>query len=448
MITINIKPKFIEEKKYVIDTIFDNILGLPYSIKLNPERNYHFILSNEKSISFEDNFFDNFEDTYSYIHKNNIPSDVIFTVNEFTTEHNIPVIFGNEKLSIEKNEIKCGIDIIASIFFMLSRWEEAALSVRDKHGRFPHYASLAYRHNFLNRPVVNEYAEMLWNMLKTLGYKQQRKTRTFRLMVTHDVDHIQKYAFLHSGLVNIAADLMKRKSLHLAGRNIKQKIRVHAGIEKDPYCSFDLLMDLSEKVGVQSHFFFMAHGLTKYDNYYESGDIKVKKLVEHIISRGHCVGIHPTYSSYNNQQKLNEEKEELETNFGVTINYGRQHYLRFEVPGTWQIWDDLNMSWDSTAGYPNMEGFRCGICNEFNPFNVLTRKKLSLKEKPLMLMDSMFNIYSNRSLNASIISERTMVLLDRVKKYNGEFVILWHNSSLNVPMVSSYQHVYKQALGL
>ena len=73
--------------------------------------------------------------------------------------------------------IECGIDIFASSFFMLTRWEEYVNKIRDMHNRFPAYASLACKNNFLDRPIVNEYVEMLWNMLKFLGCKQEKKKR-------------------------------------------------------------------------------------------------------------------------------------------------------------------------------------------------------------------------------------------------------------------------------
>ena len=98
-----------------------------------------------------------------------VSSNIEFVKNKFIPEEDIPVIYGNAKLNIENSKlITCGIDIFASSFFMLTRWEEYVNKSRDLHNRFPGNESLALKFNFLNRPIVNEYVVMLKNMMFTL----------------------------------------------------------------------------------------------------------------------------------------------------------------------------------------------------------------------------------------------------------------------------------------
>ncbi len=87
----------------------------------------------------------------------------MFSKNDFIVEKDIPIIYGTDKLEIteqNQNIITCGIDIFASSFFMLTRWEEYVNKNRDRHNRFPAIESLAFKNDFLSRPVVNEYVEM------------------------------------------------------------------------------------------------------------------------------------------------------------------------------------------------------------------------------------------------------------------------------------------------
>ena len=58
---------------------------------------------------------------------------------------------------------------------MLSRYEEAILKGRDKHDRFPSWISVADKGNFLERPIVNEYLEILWSCLSSLWNDLKRK---------------------------------------------------------------------------------------------------------------------------------------------------------------------------------------------------------------------------------------------------------------------------------
>ena len=261
------------------------------------------------------------------------------------------------------------------------------------HNRFSAYESLAFKYNFLNRPVVNEYIVMLKNMLNHIDSRLRFKKYKYSLLLTHDVDIPLKYRSFLDGFREILGDLVKRKKIRNAVTKLYQKIKVHLAIIKDPYDTFDYLMNFSERHNLNSYFFFMGKGQTVFDNMYKSDDSFITKLVENINSRGHYVGLHPSYNSYKCSDQFFVEKSELESNFNQKLNIGRQHYLRFEIPYTWQVWEDNNMEWDSTAGYADKEGFRCGVCYDFTVFNILERKKLQLIEKPLIVMDGNFLSY-------------------------------------------------------
>ncbi|GAH70917.1 unnamed protein product, partial [marine sediment metagenome] len=165
---------------------------------------------------------------------------------------------------------------------------------------------------------------------------------------------------------------------------------------------------------------------------------------EKIKSRGHLIGFHPSYNSYNDQKQWEEEYSKLSTEVSQKVKIGRQHFLRFEIPTTWQIWEDNNMKWDSTLTYPEKEGFRCGTCYKYSVFNILTRKKLKLKEMPLTVMEVSMVDYQN--LTPEIMKKKIIKLINDVKKYNGKFVLLWHNSNFNNELWKKYKIVYEEIL--
>ena len=114
-------------------------------------------------------------------------------------------------MEIGNDKIICGIDIFASSFFMLTRWEEYVIKKRDMHNRFSAYESLAFKYNFLNRPVVNEYIVMLKNMLNHIDSRLRFKKYKYSLLLTHDVDIPLKYRSFLDGFREILGDLVKRK---------------------------------------------------------------------------------------------------------------------------------------------------------------------------------------------------------------------------------------------
>lgn len=453
---ITVPNNNIEEREYILDVIFKEFLDINFNliIQSGNKSNWVIELENKNRLIFKDYFFSRFLKEKEYLNSKNIPTQIEFykEKSEFLAEKDLPIIFGRpvlkKNISGRIEEIRCGIDIFASSFFMLSRWEEYSNKERDTHNRFPSYESVAFKNNFLDRPIVNEYVFFLHSLMKNIGFDEPVKKRKYEIIVTHDVDVPLMYPNWRSGLGETIRDIGVRKKPLLAFRNMLAKLKSIFKLSKDPYDTFDFLMNLSDKFGIKSHFFFMASGNTHFDNRYSLSNPDIKELISEIKRRGHFIGIHPTYDSYNNVEQFIKEKKELEKESDITnINFGRQHFLRFEVPTTWQIWEDNNMKWDSTLSYADKEGFRCGVCYDFPVFNILTRKKLKLYEKPLIVMEGSFTTYQKTISKQGMIDNITH-LQKKVKKYNGTFVLLWHNSSFNTPPWKKYEGVYEHIIGL
>jgi peptidoglycan/xylan/chitin deacetylase (PgdA/CDA1 family) len=441
MIQIFVPNNNIEERKYIINIIFSEFLGLNYELKIG-STDYEIILENSKKIVFKDAFFNKYPNKLEYLKFENIPLDVKYTSNNFLVEKDIPIIYGDKSLEVTEASIFCGIDIFASSFFMLTRWEEHVNKIRDNHNRFPAYESLAYKQGFLDRPVVNEYIEMLKQIILALDAQTIFKKHTYQMVLTHDVDHIYMWDSSKKFILHLLRDIVRKKSIKEFLKSVQYYIQVKLKRENDPYDTFDYIMNLSEKLELKSHFFFMGKGLTSYDNLYDSRDIS--NLIKKIKKRGHHIGIHPSYNAYNNGQQFTKEKNELEKNLKTSVSYGREHYLRFELPTTWQIWEDHKMKWDSSMNYAGEDGFRCGVCYPFSTYNILSQKQLQLKEKPLIAMEA--NSIIKKGMTPLKMKKNTEKLMRIVKKYNGEFILLWHNSSFNTSKWKPYQSVYESLL--
>ncbi|MBN2893866.1 MAG: polysaccharide deacetylase family protein [Bacteroidales bacterium] len=440
MIKIFCPNNFEPERKYIIDTLLGDFLGLEYEIFNHEDLSYKIVLENDKILTFNDSFWSKFDESKGYLSADNIPHEVQFTKNQFTPENDIPVIFGDEQLTISETKIDCGIDIFSSSFFMLSRWEENVIQEKDIHQRFPCNLSLAQKHNFHYRPIVNEYLEMLWNMLQYMGCTQKRKQHIFEIIPTHDIDYFRQFNSFGAGFKHIAGDLLKRKSLKMAFDTTKKLTNVFFKKQKDAYDSFDFFMDFSEKYGLKSHFYFIAGQKGETDVDYNFLQKKVKSTLDKIQKRGHVVGIHGGYDSYNNPEQFQKEIDRFKES-GIEVKKGRQHYLRFQIPETWQMWDNLGMKYDSTIGYTNDSGFRAGICHEYPVFDVKSRKKLDLIELPLIFMETASQKkYPKKEDFLNNLTE----LKNTVKRYNGQFVFLWHNSNVNSYLWRNYIDIYPE----
>lgn len=441
MITIYYPRGFQAEREYVLEVLFEEFLGVKYELCPYDDKDYKVVLENKSTLFIKDSFFGEQKEDH-YLKAENIPSQIPFAANNpFLVEKDIPIIFGDEELDVEVEQIKCGIDIFGSAFFMLTRWEEYVNKKRDLHHRFPAAESVAYKNKFLDRPIVNEYVEMLWKMLTYLRINQASRKRSFSIILTHDVDELAYWSGAKRSLQVLGADLLKRKDISLFWRNIGELFSVKTGRKKDPYDTIDYLLDLSENSDLKSHFYFMSGGITKFDSNYNIKGEAAIKMIEMIRQRGHIIGFHPSYAAFNNPKQWKMEKEILEQALGGPVNEGRQHYLRFEAPFTWNIWNDHGMTMDSTLGYADQEGFRCGTCYEYTVFDFINRRKLRLKENPLVVMEG--TLYGYQSLTPNQMEDRIIKLMEVTKKYRGNFVFLWHNSSFNIDYWKKHDVVYK-----
>ena len=441
-INIYINEKFYKEKDYASFVLFNTILGIDYDIHLHSEDSYKICFDNS-CITLIDTFFSALSENNEYYNNaNNIPETIVKHSYPFFDIKDIPIIYGNDSYTFTENTAHLGLDIFASAFFMLSRWEEIAIKDRDKHNRFLEAESLSIKHNFNESPIVNMYADLLWALMQKLGCSAVRKDRKYKLYLTHDIDDFARYDKFGKFIKALGGDLIKRKSLHSFFNTISDYFAIKFNGRLDNYDKFDFLMNASESVNNVSRFYFIPGKVGETDVRFDIDMPKVNSCIENIINKDHVVGIHPSYDTYNNSDMFKQELNRL-LDKGCNIKEGRQHYLRFENPSTWNIWEQHSLKTDSSIGFYEHIGFRAGICNEYPVFDVVNRKMLRLIERPLIVMDTALRRISKNSEDAINICTK---VFETVSYYKGDFVLLWHNSNLSCNEWKSWDRIYLDVL--
>lgn len=221
-LSIHIPQNFAPEIKYSFEILMQEFLGIPISVTSNNSTTDYIISGKEiKSIKIKNQFFSKYTETSGYIHKAALPTSVSYWTDTTLAIHNLPVLYGKNKLEFTDYEYLLHADIISSAFFMLSRWEEKVDTEKDSHQRSTAKNSIAYKYNFLHRPIVNEYADALYAILQKAGYTGTRQKHTFKSIVTHDVDNQYKWPDLYTSIKHLGGDLVKRKDWSLFGKNLK-----------------------------------------------------------------------------------------------------------------------------------------------------------------------------------------------------------------------------------
>ncbi len=353
-------------------------------------------------------------------------------------EDDLPVLFGTAKedgswLSESSGSVlHLSADLIGGAFFLLSRLEEAISSHVDVHCRFPGTSSVAYRAGFLDRPIVNEYAEVLFQLMRRLWPRIERARQSYKLVLSHDVD----LPFCRDGVPRrVLGDLLRRRDSGLAVRRALSTMRPERTDERSDVCfTFDMIMDEAEKAGVSTVFNFLAGGQGDPRNgRYSLSEPRVGWLMRRISARGHEIGLHPSYHTYEDADRTAWEFGSLRAaaaRLGIVQERwgGRQHYLRWRNPITWQNWADAGLDYDSTLGFADTPGFRCGICVPFPVFNILARAELPLVERPLVVMDGTLLDYQKLRPEGAL--EAIEHLAQRCRRVSGHFTLLWHNDRL------------------
>lgn len=452
---------FYSQIKYVFDNIFFN-LGIDYEY-INNVSDIKRVYLNDIFIGYLESFSERctlsnyflnqlfiqnsrklFGNTY--FKSDSIPMEIkkYYGIRRMNDTDNIISIFNpDEKLYGTRTVFKgyqifrTNIDIISDIFFMLTRYEEVVnskLSDGEMYNRFPGKESVAYKHNFVNRPVVNEDIELIWSWIRDfkLGYSRKKwwHGSEFAVCISHDVDMIRKYRTIRN-IVRSTLELLKKKQYKKMFLNFGIYLKSRINYYEDPYWTFDYILDKEQKSDIKSSFYFMSGGTSEFDNKYRINSRITKDLIKHLEGSGAEVGYHASFNSYNDYKLMEKEKRRMD-NAAANKTYGcRQHYLRFEAPLTWRIQESLGLLYDTTLGYAEFIGFRCGTCFPFKPYDIIENRVINLWEIPLLIMDvSMFNEnYSGYGTEEAFA--KSEMIIEKVRQYSGVFSLLWHNSSID-----------------
>ncbi len=433
-----------QEKKYIFNQIFTKFLRIPFEIIFNEKQQNIKLAIEDKEIEINNEFFEQFEEL-EWLSEDSLPKRPLNEFSKeteglkFNVENGLPIIYGNCEIQVSERKIYLGLDVFGSCFFMLSRYEEVVIKEKDAHGRFPVNFSLAYQESFLLQPIVDEYIEILWNSIHYLCPEIPRGVIQNKTYISCDVDFIQDEGVRFPGIIKrLGSDLLIKKSVKSFLNSIRTffLVSVLKKTEYDPFNTFDFMMDLCEKQNLKIAFYFIPRNNKKpIDGNYNINSNDSILLMKKIAERGHEIGYHASYYSYNDKIKTKNEislLRNLYTRIGGNskmILGGRQHYLRWETGITEKNWEHAGMQYDSTLGYAEHIGFRCGTSKEYNFYDLIDREPLNLIIRPLIIMEvSLFN-ENYMNLNLKEAEEHVLLLVEKVKKYSGNYTLLWHNSS-------------------
>ncbi|WP_435414712.1 polysaccharide deacetylase family protein [Polaribacter aestuariivivens] len=316
-------------------------------------------------------------------------------------------------------------DIFAASFYLITRYEEYLPHVKDIHGRYTADQSLAFKNNFLEKPVVDIWTYKLLAIFKEKFPDYECKSRKYQYISTIDIDNA--YAYKHKSLVRTLGgffnDFFKFRLL-----NVWNRFAVVTRIKKDPYDTFKEILRIKKQYDIRTVFFCTVGNYNTFDTNVSASKTKYRLQIKELVDYAR-VGLHPSYFTMQNPLILKKEKQRLEGITNMPVLRSRQHYLRFNLPETYQQLIDLEIEEDYSMGYASNVGFRASTCTPFYFYDLDFEIQTPLKVFPFALMDTTLNDYLKVTPKQSLGKIRD--LRNEVKAVNGVFITLFHNETLS-----------------
>ena len=243
----------------------------------------------------------------------------------------------------------------------------------------------------------------------------------FALCLTHDVDRPYKtYQAIPDALV-------ERDPARL--RALSPRV--------NPYWQFDSLMRLEDDLGVRSALYFLSerglwhrpprHWLRprywlEHLGRYDVETPRMTKVIRNLDAGGWEVGLHGSYDSFDDRERLAEEKAKIERVLGHRVRGGRQHFLN-RVPATWDHHRAIGLSYDSSLGSSTDYGFAHGY-DPIHPFDdEFTVFPLTLMEVALERHDSADGAWEacERLLTEAAANDAVMTVLWHPRYLSDDF---------------------------
>lgn len=431
----------IPERTYAVDVLFNRLLGYGLSaddICFDDAVSDYIIVLDEKTIIIEDHFFQKHLTPLSYLDSKNIPE----TCTHFHGMGlEIPIIYGEDKYVENEESITIGLDIFASTFFMLTRWEESVLG-RENKGDCDETQLFTVINEIYQRPLVHEYEQLLQTVLAEYGI--QFKERAYKVVMSHDVD-----GFLPPTYTDIAKSVIrqfrygppKNRVLNLTWR---EKIKYKKAFPST-FSQFELYTKLCNQHDVAEWFYFKVCEKGEVEctyNHDASQTIEVVKRLKGINSSKIVLGFHPSQSTFGNERQWLKEAERIHALLGYLPNIGRNHHLLYNYEML-RMWESLAEGSSngvieiSNCVFHNKIGFRSGVAVPYILFDIYQRRPMKLREHPCQIMDTVIRYHGKYQTKESIWDEIKSVI-EFTKQYNCELVLTWHIYIRNKKLIKEY----------
>jgi hypothetical protein len=336
------------------------------------------------------------------------------------------------------------------IYGELSHNQERTNSERDQWGNWDIEQSVSY----YSEPYLDNF---VLNKLKLLNFPVKSiwpNNSKFAVCLSHDVDRIESYSpksFNRTLKKRLTFEKSKIQKLSIFLNIIKTTLKnILLKKNKDPLWCYEQWEKYEGIYNFKSNYFFFVRPpkskLSIYDCDYLLSDqlmfngklVTVKEYIAYLNSKGHEIGLHGSFKSFNDVLLLKHQKHELEKLLKNKIYINRFHYLHFDITDSPKALYQSDFEIDSSLGFNCDVGFRAGTGF---PYFIEIDNNYIL-EIPLIIMDTSLFI-NNCSYDSAI--EKVDKIINHIENTGGCLTINFHpDYVINNDFVNIYLYILKE----
>ena len=320
-----------------------------------------------------------------------------------------------------------GCDIPGTIFFFLSGfWEYMSPNYTDDLGRYLGKESFSYKVGCIDIPVVDV---LINQVFRELDICKRRFYQNPKFCITHDIDYLKR-----SQIKPILRDIIRNKNISQAARRIGHWIRKYNPYDLGGFLEKEIQQGLKPIC-------FMLNTVQKENT--DGGYLLEKeKNAQQVLKERGTTGFGIHYDTEYLETRFLGNIGEIEKFTGKSAIYGRAHYLIFDLKKSFEIYDEQGIAIDFSGGYRDVMGFRFGTSLPFHPFNFKNNSIYKVLEVPLIVMDGTWVSIDTRWKNDESKKEAVRRIIGEIRKTEGLFTVLWHNTSVEYDVWRKYERWY------
>jgi len=309
---------------------------------------------------------------------------------------------------------------------------ERRSTARDRFGRVPSTENELVQQSIAAQPTVAIAAARLREAVVAGAGRRPIALLTpwpegkrWAAAITHDLDVVDLWPVFTALRM---AELARKGELQ---RVVRTALSALVSIGRDPVQrALRALLDVEKERGIVSSWFVLC-GTPTFGTM-RAGDLTYRPegrgaqaALQALRDQGCEINLHGSFATSDDHAQFAEQRRRLAGLTQQPVEGVRQHFLRMRPGETIRGMAAAGFRFDTTAGFPDRNGFRLGVGDVIPGWDGAGDKPLDVQEAPVIWMDRALSKYAGVEDPEAWISEG-VALADACRAVQGLWVGVWH----------------------